>query len=454
MKRKLVSWLLVFVILFSLTGCNSSNNEENSDQSNDDGKKSEVIAEENGEDTVAEKIDVEIWLHNHGPLVDWVSNKANEYNAKNSDVNIIIRDFPSGDLPEKIYSSIQAGTGPAAFDFLCLNYKSLIDKNIIAPVDWKAMGYNSEKDFSSLWYDTAIEGVRESDENFYALPFTGNTWSLFINKEHFIEAGLDPEKDAPKTWEDVERIAEMLTIKDENGEFIRKGFDLPFNKPSHWWSFVWGPILAQTGGSVLSEDGTKATINEPESVESLQILYDLVHKYKVTEPMAAIDESEDYLDGKTSMWVSGVWTKTTVGGREVEDKYMAVPLPQIDPENRKTVIGGYWWHVSNKVDKSVQDEAWKFLDYITEDPGDQFAATGLLMPKPSIMDSEAWKNWPYSDVFTMDLEVGEWPVSSPVYPEIEKAIADAMERSLFGDMNPQESFDIAAEQIDQALAEH
>lgn len=450
MVKKLLSWLLVFTVIFVLIGCASSNDGATVAEASNDTENAETTSK----GTSTEKMDVEIWMHHHTPSVEWLQAKAETYNAEHDQVNIIVRDFPSGDLPEKVYSSMQAGTGPAAFDFLCLNYKSLIDKDIIAPVDWKTMGYESEEAFSSLWYDTAIEGVRESDGNFYALPYTGNTWSLFINKEHFTEAGLDPVADAPKTWEDVARLAEILTIKNENDEFVRKGFDLPFNKAPHWWSFVWGPILVQEGGSVLSEDGTKATINSPESVASLQILYDMVHKYKVTEPMAAVEESEDFLDGKTSMWVSGVWTKTTIGGREVEDKYMAVPLPQVDPENRKTVIGGYWWHVSNKVDKVVQDEAWKFLDYITSDPGDQFAATGLLMPKPSIMASQVWKDWPYNEVFTQDLEVGEWPVSSPVYPEIEKAIADAMERSLFGDMPPQESFDIAAEQIDQALAEH
>jgi ABC-type glycerol-3-phosphate transport system substrate-binding protein len=215
---------------------------------------------------------------------------------------------------------------------------------------------------------------------------------------------------------------------------------------------VWGPVLAQAGGSVLSEDGSEATVNEPEAVKSLQVFYDLAHTYKVTEP-GAVDEQADFLDGKTSMWVSGIWTKNVMGGHEIENKYAAIPLPQIDPQNPRTIIAGYWWHVSNKVNTEVQKEAWKFLNYITEDPGDQFAGTGLLMPKPSIMESQAWKDYPFSDVFAIDLAAGEWPVSSPIYPQIEKAVNDAMERSLVGDMLPQESLDIAAEQINQALAE-
>lgn len=432
MKKSLLSMLLIFVLVFSLAGCGGSSDESGTDAA----------------------MDVEIWVHQYEPLGTWLESKAAQYNTENHGVNVIIRSFPSGELPEKVYTAIKGGTGPAAFDFLCLNYKSLIDKDIIAPVDWEAMGYASEEEFSSEWYETAIEGVREADGNFYALPYTGNTWSLFINQEHLKEAGLDPAADAPQTWEDVKTVAEKLTIRDENGKLLRKGFDLPFSQADHWWSFVWGPVLVQCGGSVLSEDGSKATINEAGAVEALQVFYDLVHTYKVTEAGTSVDEGEDFRDGLSSMWISGVWSKTTFEGRDIEDKYMAVPLPQIDVNNRRTVIGGYWWHVSNKVDSEVQKEAWKFLDYITADPGDQFAATGLLMPKPSIMESEAWKEWPYSDVFTIDLAAGEWPVSSPVYPQIEKAIADAMERSLVGDTAPQESLDIAAEEINKALAEH
>jgi len=430
-RKVLISSLLIFALLFSLTGCSSSGSTGDTDAA----------------------MDVEVWVHQYEPLVSWLEDKAEQYNTKNEGVNIIIRAFPSGDLPEKVYTAVKGGSGPAAFDFLCLNYKSLIDKDIIAAVDWQAMGYSSEQEFSSEWFETAIEGVRESNGNLYALPYTGNTWSLFINKEHFKEAGLDPEKDAPKTWEDVKVIAEKLTIRDENGKLIRKGFDLPFTQADHWWSFVWGPVLSQCGGSVLSEDGLTATINEEAAVKSLQVFYDLVHKQKVTEAGVSVDCSEDFKDGLSSMWISGVWSKNTFEGREIMDQYMAVPLPQIDLNNRRTIIGGYWWHVSNKVDSEVQKEAWKFLNYITADPGDQFEATGLLMPKPSILESESWKNYPYSDVFSIDLAAGEWPVSSPVYPQIEKAIADAMERSLVGDIPPQESLDIAAEEINRALEE-
>ncbi|UNC93751.1 extracellular solute-binding protein [Candidatus Contubernalis alkaliaceticus] len=352
-----------------------------------------------------------------------------------------------------MYTAFAGGDGPVVFDFLCLYYESLIDLDIIAPVDWETMGHNSQEEFAGEWFEGAIEGVRESDGNFYSLPFIGNTWSLYINREHFEEAGLDPVNDAPKTWEELKIVAEQLTVR-EDGKLVKKGYDLPYIPGAHWWMFVWGPLLAQHGGSILSEDGSRATINEEPGVKALQDFYDLVHKHKVTEPGITTGEAiEDFMTGLSSMWIAGPWARSNFEGRDIVDKYMVAPLPQVDLDNRLTFMGGYWWFVSNKVDSEMQKEGWKFLQYLTSDPGEQFERTGLLMPKPGLLESESWKEFPFSEVFSIDLEAGIWPESSPVYPEIEKAVADAMERSLIGDMDPQESLDIAAEEINRALQE-
>ena len=38
-----------------------------------------------------------------------------------------------------------------------------------------------------------------------------NAHSLYINNRLFREAGLDPVKDAPKTWDDVAKLNKVLT---------------------------------------------------------------------------------------------------------------------------------------------------------------------------------------------------------------------------------------------------
>lgn len=441
MNKKLTSLFLSAALTVTVvSGCSSTQSEATPD------------AGAVNSPAAGEKTTVEVWYHTHGPLVEWMTAKAAEYNAQHDDVEIVVQDFDSGDMSEKIYTSVAAGMGPAIFDFLDFEHQGLTANDLVAPVDYEAMGYDSKESFESDWYESALAGTKGEDGEYYALPYTSNTWSLFINKELFEKAGLDPETDYPKTWDDMLDVAQKLTIRDSNGTLIQKGFDLPFNQASHWWCYTWGPILAQCGGNIVSDDGTHSIINEPEAVKSLQVLYDLVQKEKVTDP-GSVDESEDFRNGKTAMWISGIWSDGTFKGTEVEDKYMAVPLPQMDTENRKTILGGYWWHVSSKVDEKVQEEAWKFLGYLVSDAGDQFAATGLLMPKPEVLECEAWNEYPYHEVFAIDLAAGQWWQGSPYGTEIISVVKETMERSLVGGMDPQEALDMAASEIDTIIQE-
>jgi Bacterial extracellular solute-binding protein len=46
----------------------------------------------------------------------------------------------------------------------------------------------------------------------YAVPIQMNAFSLFLNNRLFKEAGLDPQKDAPKSWEDVGRLSKKRAV--------------------------------------------------------------------------------------------------------------------------------------------------------------------------------------------------------------------------------------------------
>lgn len=80
---------------------------------------------------------------------------------------------------------------------------------------------------------------------------------MFINKKYFREVGLDPEKDYPRTWEDMVRISEKLVIRE--GQILkRRGFD--FRYP-YYLTFLL-PMVEQLGGSLFSEDGKSAIMND------------------------------------------------------------------------------------------------------------------------------------------------------------------------------------------------
>jgi multiple sugar transport system substrate-binding protein len=386
--------------------------------------------------------------------VKWVTEKAREYEKKSPGTKIDVRAFPGGEMRAKVFTGLSSGAGPTIFDLFSADFLNVATRNIAAPVDWSAMGYASADEFAKQWVPTAINAT-QYEGKYYAVPFLGNAFSLFINKKHFVDAGLNPETDAPKTWEDLARVAEKLTVR-QGDRLVRRGYDLPYAQGQNWWSNQFNMMTRQAGGEVLSQDGAKATLNGEAGQRALTLLADLVHKYKVTAPglgtATPVLPNQDFVEQTTSMWFSGNWAIDTFPkDSEIRKNFMVVPTPQFNPSKPRSLISGWWWFVAANASNDQRREAWRFLQFILE-PGEQLAATGLLMPKRSIIDSAEWKAFPFHAAFQRDLEAGEWTFSSVKYPEIEGEIAKAMERAVVNTQAPKASLDEAAANIDRILA--
>ncbi len=403
----------------------------------------------------AEDVQVALWVHQHPPLVKWLTEKARAYEAQNPGVKIDLQAFPAPQMRPKVFTGVTSGNGPVIFDLFASDFLNVVDRGIAAPVDWKAMGYPSSEAFAGTWIPTAINAAAYKGQ-FYAVPFLGNAFSLFINTEHFRQAGLDPVKDAPKTWDDLARVAGKLTTR-QGSRLVRRGYDLPFVQGANWWANQFNMMIRQQGGDVLSADGKHATLNSAAGVRALTILYDLVHTQKVTAAgvgtATAVNPNQDFIDGNTSMWISGNWAIDTFPKDSViRSQFAVVPSPQVDPAHRHAILSGWWWFVAANAPEAQRQAAWKFLEYISK-PGEQLGATGLLMPRRDIVDSAQWKAFPFHEAFQQDLEAGEWAFASVKYPQIEAEVAKAMERSLVTDQSPTASLNEAAANIDRILAQ-
>lgn len=141
---------------------------------------------------------------------------------------------------------------------------------------------------------------------------------LYYNKALFEEAGVEapPTKAADAlTWDAFVDLAKQLT-RDRNGnDALNPEFD-PNNIETYGVSFPtwWGgylPFVLSNGGSFASEDGTQLTLNQPEAVEALQKMQDLIYVHHVapTPTQAEAFPSADVMmqTGKVAMTIDGHW---------------------------------------------------------------------------------------------------------------------------------------------------
>lgn len=107
--------------------------------------------------------------------------------------------------------------------------------------------------------DSGARQLGVIDGKTYGIAFTFSTPVLYINADLFQAAGLNADTDAPKTWDDMFTVCR--TIKEKTGAY---GLCLPAGSINSW---VAESLIFSNGGSILSDDRTKATFASEETME-------------------------------------------------------------------------------------------------------------------------------------------------------------------------------------------
>ena len=112
----------------------------------------------------------------------------------------------------------------------------------------------------------------------WAIPYRIETHGVIYNKDHFKEAGLDPDK-PPKTWDELISAAKALTKSGRYGFGITGGGEVG-NTLFRSLPFIW-----MNGGDIISPDLTKAVVNSAGGGEGGRVLHQLLQ----AGPLAQID---------------------------------------------------------------------------------------------------------------------------------------------------------------------
>jgi len=138
-------------------------------------------------------------------------------------------------------------------------------------------------------------------DKIYSLPFNADGSFLLYSKNLFTEAGLDPAK-PPTTWAEIADAATKITALggDKRG-FYFSGSCGGCN------AFTMLPYIWASGGDVLNEDGTVATLTDPNVKALLEFVRGLWTDGKVPES-AQVDTGTDFLNSFTTGTIGMVGT--------------------------------------------------------------------------------------------------------------------------------------------------
>src|SRR3954469_12267821 len=166
-----------------------------------------------GADAAAKgRVPITIWYSNNAEEVAWGKQMVAAWNAQHADQKVTAQEIPAGKSSEEVIgAAITAGNAP------CLIFNT---SPAAVPQFQKQGGLVALDTFDGATQyvtdrtgDTA-EQYKSPDGKFYQLPWKSNPVMIFYNKEIFAKAGLDPEKPAMSTYDDV--LAAARKIKAAN----------------------------------------------------------------------------------------------------------------------------------------------------------------------------------------------------------------------------------------------
>ncbi len=363
------------------------------------------------------------------------------FEADNPDIKIEWQRIP--DWEQKFRISAAGKQLPDIFAVDGINVATYASQGLLAELD----EYIPE-DVRNDYWPPALEEMTWKGK-LYALCLETNSHVIFYNPALLDEAGVEP----PVYWEDMIEITKKLTVdKDGDGKFDQYTLDLALGRNEYvMWiltAFIWA-----NNGFVVNEDVTKARINEPESVEAIQFLSDLVNKYYTAPKVGQIQAGPEgaFVGGMIAMNQTGPFMFRTYEKTYPDFKWEVTHTTY--PKKGKRVSGVGGWHFSMWSLTKQKDAASKVMQYISTDPFVRVLQKGYgIAVRMSVAETiEEWQKYPYV-IAIEQMQVGKARPVTDKYPVVTDATQQCFDKAILGGVSAQEAADEAARRINDALA--
>jgi multiple sugar transport system substrate-binding protein len=366
---------------------------------------------------------------------DWASapivgEVIEDFERDNPRVRVRLQGSPFSQIPDEVDAGIGLGQPP---DVAHWHAFAAAADGLAQPLDdaWEEAGIRADE-----YLPGALEDVTWDDRR-YGLPLDVNALVLMANESLLDEAGIEP--DDLLTPAGFRSSAAALRADTSAGRAIAV-------TASSWAAYGW---ITANGGQLIDEvleDGTPVfTFDDPATVEAVALLVDLVATGDAPPPLApdlSLDAIASFTTGETAMHVSGSWDLPTTRRAAQADTAVSdvtiLPLPQRDPSQPRTVLGGSSLFVP--VDAEQPDLAFEFMLALTADEvAVRLAAEeGRLPARARVYDDPLFASSPDLAAFVAQLPSAEvMPLIA--YPEVAAAFRDGLESALAQRRGPEEA---------------
>ena len=245
---------------------------------------------------------------------------------------------------DKVLTMIAGGIAPDVFKTQFGAFGAWAAADVYLPLD-DLIASNPDITQMDDFFTPHVEGCKVKGK-MMALPNDGAPEAIWYNVDMF-RAANQALPDDTWTWDTMLSACQALT-KQEGDITTQYGVGRPY-----WLETIWS-----NGGEIISADGTKCTLDQPEAIEALAWMQDLIQKYKVSPTPQSASEQGDtdrFTTGKLGM-IYGV--RGSLGTFRSIDQFAfdAAPMVMSNKKNRVTRLLIGWtsiWRQSKHPNEAV-----------------------------------------------------------------------------------------------------
>ncbi|MGM0672911.1 MAG: ABC transporter substrate-binding protein [Pseudomonadota bacterium] len=386
-----------------------------------------------------------------GPLTDVIDDLVEDFEDEHPDISIEATYAGNyDDTRARAISALEAGDPPELSVMFSIDLYEMIEKDAIVPFE-DLVESDEERAWLDSFYPALMENGTLDGRKTYGVPFQRSTIVMYWNKDAFEEAGLDPDT-PPENWEEMREMAEATTVR-EDGDTERYGAMVPSTGYTYW---MFQAFNFQNDHVLMSEDGTEVYFDHPKTIEALEYWVSLAREDGVM-PQGTVEWGtlrQNFLEEKTAM----MW-HSTGNLRAVRDDadfdFGVAMLPM--KEQRGSPTGGGNFYIFKDASEEERRAALEFVKWMTspERAAEWSIETGYMGVSPDAYETDALRDYveefPPAAVARDQLEHATAELSTYQGGRVRKALDDAIQAALTGDLTPEEAMQRAQKQADRAL---
>ena len=393
------------------------------------------------------EVDLTFWHEMGGTNGQELQKLIGEFNAQHKGKIKVDLSFKSDyDTALAAYKNASPKQRPDVLQMYDIGTRYMIDSKTIIP----AQEFIDADHYDVSGLQPNISGYYTVDGKLYSMPFNTSMPLLYINKQAFKKAGLDPNK-PPATLADIMKDAKK--IKATSGESVR----YPFGSTIYGWFFEqWDAVANQdlcNAQNGRTGRATKANLATPTNISLLKWWQQMVHEGLAEKLNSDTDAGDNAF---TSGTVAMLPESTGSLGQFVQAAAKAKTpfsvgtgfFPKVSAsDSGGPIIGGASLWVINSGNAAKERASWdleKFLD----SKGSQVSlhtATGYFPVSKSALDDPTDKKWVSQNpqFGTAITQLKQAPLnhatqgcSEGEMPEIRQDVQNAMQAILLQNQDP------------------